>query len=323
VAIFCLLVLAMVAGAAGASRRRPVLLVRADEHADALALHRHVARWRRGGLAVAVAVTVVLVALGPSAGGIWGSGGDAGRTLALLPATVGLSLLLGTALGELTAPRLRSRLRTATVESRRFAELVPRRLAAVVGVGLVTLCTLLAVASAMGSADDLGRNGRSLTVACSAATGVAGAGERLVSSSVGPWPGTFYAVPIAAGLAVLGAVAAVTLGAVFRRPRPSAASAGLDTVLRRHASRNVFLTLGLLVFGTLSPVAALMATGIARDQCRPAWWAVPGWGLAAVALVAVALTVWSLLSLLVSPVLRVRESRPAPFAAGRGTGAGS
>jgi hypothetical protein len=85
----------------------------------------------------------------------------------------------------------------------------------------------------------------------------------------------------------------------------------------------VFLTLGLVVFGTLCPVAALMASGIARNQCGPAWWAVPGLVLAAVALAALAVTVWSLLSLLVAPVLRVREPGSAPFPSGRRSSAGA
>ena len=76
--------------------------------------------------------------------------------------------------------------------------------------------------AAIGSADDLGRAGRSLTRACSA----------LAVEGRGPWPGSFYAWPLIAVVLIGLVVAGVALLSVTRRPRQGEDSV-LDDALRR------------------------------------------------------------------------------------------
>lgn len=316
------IVIGAAVGVVWAVRRRSVLEVRVDEHADVVALHRHLSRWRLAGLVAAVVLTVVMVADVPHLPVAWDQVGSVGRMAALVPAIGGLSLLLGTIVGELTARPATSLLRTATVETRHVGDILPRRLTVTVAAGTLALVALLSLGSAMGSPDDLGRPGRTLTVTCTAPLAPRDAAW-LASSSTGPWPGTFYAVPIGVALCAVLVATAVALAVIVRRPRPSATAAVLDTALRRHAGRNALLALGVAAFGTVGPVALLMGDGLGRNQCGPTWWALPAWALGLSGLVAVTLAAWCALSLLVNPVLRITERGIGDHAAHPGSLAGS
>lgn len=300
------LVLGAMLGILSALRGRPVLTVTAEEHADVVALHRHLSRWRVAGLAgaallaIAAVVAVPHLDLGPDRVRLLG------RAAALAPAIGGLSLLLGTLVGEITARPVRSALRFAPVETRRVRDFLPRHLSLLVCTGLVLLLALLVIASLLGSADDLGRSGRELTLTCAAPGGPAG-GSWPSSASTGPWPGSYYAVPISAALAMMLAAAGVALAVIVRRPRPGTAATALDTALRRHAGRKVILGIGVVVFGTLGPIAGVMAAALAANGCRPTWWALPVSALGVAGAAGATIGAWCLLGLLAGPVLRISE----------------
>lgn len=296
--VVVLLPVVMVLGVVFAMRRPAAA---ADDPAVAsavLATHRHTLRWRLGGLAAAVGVPLLLVT------GVLplpvDSAPGLGRGLAVAPALGSVLFLLGVVVGELTAPRARTRQRTATLETRRVTDVLPARMAAVVGTGVLLLTALLTATSAAGAPDDLGRPGRALAATCP----VDGSGA-LASSSVGPWPGTFYAVPIAAGIVATALITLTGLVVVARRPRPGAAAATLDTLLRRQAARNLLLAVGVVAFGTLAPVSALVAAALGRNDCGPAWWQGAAWGALAMALATALLAAWSLAGLFVSATARV------------------
>jgi hypothetical protein len=322
VGLIPVLLIGAVSGVLWALRRRAVLTVNADEHADVAALHRYLSRWRWAGLIGAVVLTVLLVDV-PRLNVAWTRVSDLGRVAALVPAFAGLSLLLGTIIGELTARPPKSAMRTATVETRRVKDILPRRLTVLVTVGALALIALLTLASMMGSPDDLGRPGRWLTVQCPVPRFGAKDAAWMASSSNGPWPGSFYAVPVGIVLCVVLVAAAVALAMIVRRPRPTARAASLDMTLRRHAGRNVILALGVVGFATLGPIAVVMGDALGRNDCGPTWWAAPAWALGLVGVVSGALATWCALRLLINPVLRITEPLAGHHEAQTRGGAGS
>jgi hypothetical protein len=156
---------------------------------------------------------------------------------------------------------------------RRVRDYLPRRLAGTVLTAVVLLAGLLVTTTAMGSTDDLGRAGRSLSAQCGA----------LVSSTVGPWPGSFYSLPLAAVVALGLLVAAVALRSVVRRPRQGG-DLSADDVLRRRAAETVTAAAGLLVvvpFAGVAVIAAGALGSIVRGPLDDVSCAPAGWGVAA------------------------------------------
>ena len=94
-----------------------------------------------------------------------------------------------------------------------------------------------------------------------------GVGAVTLSNSRGPWPGSFYALPLACALLVLALLVALALRAIVNRPRPDLDSRGLDTLLRRWSVGNVLTAATVTVLGTLGPVAVLMASALAGSAC--------------------------------------------------------
>ena len=94
-----------------------------------------------------------------------------------------------------------------------------------------------------------------------------GVGAVTLGNSRGPWPGSFYALPLACALVVLALLVALALRAIVNRPRPDLDSRGLDTLLRRWSVGNVLTAATVTVLGTLGPVAVLMASALAGSAC--------------------------------------------------------
>lgn len=284
--------------------RRGNLVVGIAEHDDVVRIARHTRAWRAGGLAVGLAAGVLLLGLGQDADPL-------GRLTALAPLAVGVGGLLGTVVGELTARPRVGVVRSAAVETRSVGDLVPRFRAGLLGVSTVVLLTVLGLGAAWGSPDDLGRAGRSFETSCRA---VVDGVTTTVGSSRGPFPGSFYAVPLAIGLLVVGLLTLAALSAVVRRPRPSLESRGLDTVLRRWSASTVLTAATFTVLGTLGPVASLFGSALDGGQCPVS----PAQAVArAVAVVVGPLALVGaaacLGALLVTPTIRVDDlPRPLP-----------
>ena len=170
-----------------------------------------------------------------------------------------LCVLAGVVLGELRVAAPQGPVRSATLEVRRVRDYLPRRLTATVGTATALLLVVLALTTATGSADDLGRAGRSFARRCSAVTG----------GATGPWPGSFYALPLGA-VVVMGLVlAGFALRRVVRRPRQGE-DAIVDDALRRQAAEAVVAACGLLVALPFAGVSLLTAAALHNHVCPPA-----------------------------------------------------
>jgi hypothetical protein len=151
----------------------------------------------------------------------------------------------------------------------------------------------------MGSADDMGRAGRSLVRGCIAeVTGADGATQ--TGSSQGPWPGLFYSLPL--GIAVAGGLlgAAVALHTVVRRPRRGSTSELVvaDDALRRRSAEALVAATGVMVAPSLFGVALTAGGALIGIGCAPAAWTVLGFGLLVVAFLMFLLLAWCLALLL-------------------------
>ncbi len=254
--------------------RRPSLAV--PERLGAVA--RSTRRWRLAGLLVGLAVAVTSA-----------QSGALGRGVLLAGPLLSLCVLLGVVAGELGVRAPADARRSVTLEVRSLRDYLPRALTSSVAAAALLLGALLTFTSAIGSADDLGRAGRWLARACS----------DVQSEGRGPWPGSFYALPLAPVLLVGLVVAGVGLNGLTRRPRQGEDPA-VDDALRRHMATTVMAAVGLLVTVPLVGVGVLAAAGLLQVCAAPVAWTVVGTLLLAVVPLALALGLWCA-ALLLSP----------------------
>lgn len=248
---------------------------------------RSTRRWRLAGLAVG------LLAAGASA-----RSGALGRGLLLAVPLLCLCVLLGVVAGELRVRPPAADRRSAPLEVRAARDYLPAVLTPLVGAATVVLGALLAFTTAIASADDLGRAGRALSRACSAVS----------AESRGPWPGSFYVLPLAAVVVTGLVLGAVALGSVVRRPRQGEDPL-VDDALRRQAATGVVAAVGLLVTVPLAGTGVVAASGLLQVCAAPPLWTGVGRALLVVVPVAVGLGTWCA-ALLVVPGT-VRAAAPA------------
>jgi hypothetical protein len=263
------------------SRRGDRALSRVDAM---MANHRTAVAWRWAGLglgAVAAALTANAVPLGLG--------------LLLAPAVFGPFVIAGVIAGELATIPQRQGVRTAALQTRSVWHYLPSHLGGAVAAATVGLGALLVTTTLMGSADDLGRAGRSLFRMCTPVT----------SMRSGPWPGLFYTASLALAVVVGLVVAAMALRTVVLRPRsgsdPELVAA--DDVLRRRSAEAVVAAIGVMVAASLVGVALTAASGLLGTCPTPAW-TILGVALLVLAMLMLALAVWCLALLLAGPGTR-------------------
>jgi hypothetical protein len=161
------------------------------------------------------------------------------------------------------------------------------------------LAVLLAATTAVGSPDDLGRAGRSLLRQCSA----------VQSTAVGPWPGSYYTVPVAVTVGVGLVLAGWALRRVARRPL-DATDAAVDGALRRASATAVAAAAGLLVAAPAAAVSVVAAAALAGVDCAPAGWSALALLLALVAVAGTGLSAWTAGVLLRSTVPAAAPGEP-------------
>jgi hypothetical protein len=285
--------------------RRVVVTVGLDEHGGVVEIARHTRRWRVVGLLVAGVAAALALVLGQQVDAL-------GRVTALAPTLLGAGILLGTIAGELTARPSVGIRRSAAVETRTLAAILPRGRAVVLAVSTALLVGALAIGAAWGSTDDLGRAGRVFSRLCTVVE--PDLGPVTFGSSRGPWPGSFYALPLAAALVVLAALVAIALRAIVNRPRPELDSRALDTLLRRWSVGNVLTAATVTVLGTLGPVAVLMAVGLSDGTCDSSpVESLVAWTAAVVGPFATGAACGLLAGLVLTPTIRVDDlPRPLP-----------
>jgi hypothetical protein len=249
---------------------------------------RRTARWRWSGVALGVAVAVWLVLQ------------DAlGRGLLLAAPAVGIGVLLGVLGGELAATGPSGSVRQASLRPRRVVDYLPRALTPAVVAASGALVVVLGVTTAMASPDDLGRPGRWLAAPTGPST----------SEARGPWPGSYYSVPVVLVVAVGALLAVLALVAVVRRPRPGDPLG--DDGDRARSAAAVVGGAGVLVSLPLTGVSALAAIGLLGFSVAPLGWRIGGWALVALVPAALVLLVWSSATLLVPTGAARRQDTPA------------
>jgi hypothetical protein len=249
------------------------------------AVARSTGRWRLTGLLVG------LVVAGASA-----QSGALGRGVLLAVPLLCLCVLLGVVVGELRVQPPAADRRSAALEVRGARDYLPRLLAPLVGTATVLLGALLAFTAAVASADDLGRAGRALSRACSPVS----------AESRGPWPGSFYALPLAVVVGTGLLLAAVALASIARRPRQGE-DRRVDDALRRQSATGVTAAVGLLVTVPLAGTGVVAASGLHQVCAAPPAWTAVGWALLVVVPVAVALGTWCAALLVVPGTVRTAE----------------
>jgi hypothetical protein len=227
------------------------------------------ARWRWAGIVLGAMVAPVTLHLGAL-----------GRGLLLAAPAFALCVLAGVVVGELRLSAPRGTVRRADLMVRRWQDYVPRPLFGVVMSATAVLALVLAYTSGVGASDDLGRAGRWLVRRCSAT----------MTQGHGPWPGSFYAVPLAVLVGAGLLLAGVALLRIARRPSQGE-DAGVEDALRQRAAAAVTAAAGLLVAVPLGGVSAVAAIALLGIECRPGWWSAIGWGLVLLIPAAVGLAV--------------------------------
>jgi len=285
--------------------RRVVVTVGVNEHSGVVQIARHTRRWGIVGLLLGAVAAALAVALGQRVDAL-------GRVTALAPTLLGAGILLGTIAGELTARPSVGIRRSAAVETRTLGAILPRGRAVVLAGSTALLVGALAIGAAWGATDDQGRVGRVFSRICTVVQ--ADLGPVTVGSSRGPWPGSFYVLPLAVALVVLAGLVAVALHAIVNRPRPELDGRGLDTLLRRWSVGNVLTAATVTVLGTLGPVAIFMASALADETCGGrAVEAVVAWTAALVGPFAIGAACGLLAGLVLTPTIKVDDlPRPLP-----------
>ena len=246
-----------------------------------LGVEAHTRTWRWIGLVLGLGAAAAVVSVGAL-----------GRGVLLAAPVFAVCVLAGVIIGELRVTAPTGETRRVTLEVRRVRDFVPRRLGTAVGGALALLVVILSVTTAAGVADDMGRAGRTLARQCSAN----------MSEFTGPWPGSFYSVPLA--VIVVGGllVAAFALHRVVRRPRQGEEAAA-DDGLRRSAAEAVTAATGLLVAIPLAGVCFFAGGAMLGISCRPVWWTAAGVALLVLTPVLLVLAAWCG-ALLVAPARR-------------------
>ncbi|MEW2634922.1 hypothetical protein AB0903_25565 [Streptomyces sp. NPDC048389] len=142
------------------------------------------------------------------------------------------------------------------------------------------LVVLLAGAWAAGSPDDLGRAGRALTVVCPGGT-----------ESPGPWPGSYYGLPLLGLLATATALCACTL----RRIVLTTADDGPGL---RQRARTVTAAWGFLVTTPLAGASLFMSVAMRSISCLDGPAHVLAWTLTALTPLAAISAVWCLTAMI-------------------------
>jgi hypothetical protein len=232
--------------------------------------------------------------------GLSAQSGSLGRGPLLAAPLFGLCVVLGVLAGELSVGPPSTGPRRAEVSVRRVGDYLPRLLTPVVAVATSVLAGLLVATTLMGSADDLGRTGRTLSARCPATP------EGAFSASNGPWPGSYYSIPL--GLLLLAGLSAAALALlrIARRPRPGDPTevTQMDDLLRRRAATIAIGSCGVLVSIPLIGISLVSSRALLGNDCGPAWWDPAGSALLLLSPVWLAALGWSLASVLVpSPAL--------------------
>lgn len=287
--------------------RRPVVRIGHNNHARLVAIHRHTVRWRGLGLAAGLLAALGCAML---------AGTALGRFVGLAPAALGAGLIIGTIVGERTARAPLGTTREAGLGERRIGDLLRGQSLWPMVASTGLLVAILAMGTVLGSPDDLGRAGRALARTCQLVSdGVpTTAGERR-----GPWPGSFYTLPLGGAFIVLGVLAFVALKSIAARRAAGSESEDLDRLTRSWSTGNVLRASTVSALLIAGPLATVMGATLSAMDCRASTDTFLQWMALAAGVVATGLGLALLASLFMAPRLVVDDlpgALPPPAGAG-------
>ena len=234
-----------------------VLLSRGD-HARPAAVRAPTREGRLVGATRVVGVVIGFLVAQAVAGGTYGIGSM------LAPTVFGACVLVAVVVGEtLVRPRSGDGARSASLAVRRVRDYAPRLWVLVAAVVVLT-AGLLLLTTLTASPDPTDGTARSLS--CHRGG---------FSSTFSPYPGAYYAGPLALGVAVVLLVAGLASRQVVLRPR-GGGDVGGDDALRRRSLRVVVAATGVAVGSSYVGVASTAAGALANlgaqvGDCAPGW----------------------------------------------------
>lgn len=232
------------------------------------------------GLLVGIAAITILSVIPP---------GRVGLGIILAPAIFAVTQILATlTAGVLTHDAART-MGTAGLEVRRIGKYLPARLSLLVASTTMILAVAMTWTTAMGVPDDMGRAGRAFSYSFDEFT-----------VTIGPWPGSFYTIPMAVVLGFALVIAGITIGVTVRRPRNASDPEILrvDELVRARAVESVIAALGVAMAGSLFCVSFLVALLAIPQNSVPTLLRLAGWGAVVLEFAAMALTIWCVVLLL-------------------------
>lgn len=207
---------------------------------------------------------VRLVALGAGILAVLGVAplGSLGIGLCLVPATFAVVQVLGVVAAEQLGRAAARTPGTAGLETRLISAYLPRGLTVAVGALLLATTAYFTWSTFVAVPDDLGRVGRSFEFTYA---------DPNVGGGAGPFPGSYYTVPMAIGLGVLVLIALFALTVITRRPRNGADPdlVAADDILRLRAAESVIAATGTGFAGTLFGSAAVVTAILLPKVLNP------------------------------------------------------
>ncbi len=226
-----------------------------------------------------------------------------GLAIFLVPAIFALTQILATLVaGVLTHDAARTA-GSAGLEIRRIGTYLPKRLSVLVAATTVVLALALSWTTGVGVPDDMGRAGRAFSFRAS--------GDPAFTATIGPWPGSFYAVPLTVALSIMLVLAWVAISITVRRPRDASDPeiVRVDDLVRARAVESILAAVGVGVAGTLFLVGVLVSTLAIPQNSVPALLRLAGWSGVLLEFAAMAMAIWcAVLLVLPGADSRLRQS---------------
>lgn len=268
---------------------------RAQDAARQVPALRRLMRTHAVARGVALVVGVGLTAVAASA---W----SLGRGLMLAPAAFAAAQIVAVLLADRATYTAMRTPGVAALEVRRVRDYLPRALSVLTALSATALAAALTWTTAVAASDDLGRAGRALTYPC-----VEGCDQTTIS----PWPGSFYSVPLAVGLGAVGLLAVVALSVTVRRPRNGAdpSIAATDDAVRRRSVETVVAAVAVALSASLLGIAVVAGVRLlaAGDVPSGSSLTVGATLLVLAGLWSLAVVLWSTVSLLLPTTHAARE----------------
>lgn len=279
----------LIAAVVFAARRSRAITFDEERYLGLAALRRATLSSRYVGIAGGVIMFFVVAGLGRF-----------GQGLFVAPAAAGAVVIAAILVGQrLTYTRARTP-GIAGIERRQVGDYLPPRLATIAAALLLLLVAVAVWTTLAATSDELGL-ARAFTYSCTTQVWDQQVYHEQVNVyTSGPYPGGYYTAGMAIGVLAVLVLAWAGLLATTRRPRNGAdlELVRVDDALRRQTAEGIVAALGLVAATTLAGLSYTAAVTVGAEACTAAY-ALGSWALAATAFVALALSLWFAVIILV------------------------